>query len=444
MSTSSVATPSEHRGYATHGATQDVTEPNQPVLAADGTPLKQKLQQTTRRARLKALGLTLPLVLFLIVSFVLPIGQMLFRSVHNPVGSAVVPNLAVEIQNWDGSGLPSEKAFELLVTDIAAARSNREIGKSVGNLATRVNYEIPGSRSLFTSTARKIKRIKSPPYKDALIKIDKRWGEPAVWRSLKRVTRDYTPAFYLAAIDMTYDANDNIVDAPELYQIYVDIFIKTMWLSLVITIICLVLAYPVAYLLSVLPLRTSNLLMILVLLPFWTSLLVRTTAWIAMLQREGVVNDVLVGVGAIDHANRLQMIYNQTGTIIAMVHILLPFMILPLYSVMKTIPPSYMRAARSLGADSLTAFRRVYFPQTMPGIAAGTLLVFILAIGYYITPALVGGEDGLLISNLIAYHIKSSLNWSLGAALGSILLVTVLVLYWVYNKLVGVDNLKFG
>ncbi|MCB1473443.1 MAG: ABC transporter permease, partial [Rhodobiaceae bacterium] len=179
-------------------------------------------------------------------------------------------------------------------------------------------------------------------------------------------------------------------------------------------------------------------------LPFWTSLLVRTTAWIAMLQSEGVVNDILVTTGLVGDENRAQLIYNQTGTIIAMTHILLPFMILPLYSVMKTIPPSYMRAARSLGANSLTAFRRVYFPQTVPGIAAGTLLVFILSIGFYITPALVGGQDGQMISNLIAFHMQSSLNWSLAAALGGILLASVLILYWLYNKLVGVDNLKFG
>ena len=187
-----------------------------------------------------------------------------------------------------------------------------------------------------------------------------------------------------------------------------------------------------------------RLLMIMVLLPFWTSLLVRTTAWIAILQTEGVINDLLIYFGVIDDSGRIQMIYNQTGTIIAMVHILLPFMILPLYSVMKTIQPTYMRAALSMGAKPFHAYRRVYLPQTIPGLAAGTLLVFILAIGYYITPALVGGQDGLLISNLIAYHIQKSLNWSLGAALGTMLLVVVLLLYWVYNRLIGIDKLKFG
>ncbi|MFZ0487850.1 MAG: ABC transporter permease, partial [Arenicellales bacterium] len=187
-----------------------------------------------------------------------------------------------------------------------------------------------------------------------------------------------------------------------------------------------------------------NLLMIMVLLPFWTSLLVRTTSWIVMLQREGVVNDILVALGLLDPEHRIQMIYNLNGTIVAMTHILLPFMVLPLYSVMKTIPPSYMRAARSLGANPFRAFWKVYVPQTIPGVGAGSILVFILAIGYYITPALVGGRTGQLISNYIAYHMQESLNWGLAAAIGSILLAAVLALYWLYNRLVGVDNMKLG
>jgi putative spermidine/putrescine transport system permease protein len=163
-----------------------------------------------------------------------------------------------------------------------------------------------------------------------------------------------------------------------------------------------------------------------------------------ILGTRGVANEVLVYLGIIAEDGRIQMIYNQTGTIVAMVHILLPFMILPLYSVMKTINPTYMKAAVSMGAKPSYALRKVYWPLTIPGLAAGSLLVFILAIGYYITPALVGGADGTLISNLIAGHIQKSLNWSLGAALATILLGAVLILYWLYNKLVGVDNIKFG
>jgi putative spermidine/putrescine transport system permease protein len=424
----------------------NIAQPDRPLVTADGIPLKQKLARTTRTMKLRALLLTLPLVFFVFVAFVIPIGQMLHRAVYNPTVSEVAPNFAEAIQDWDADSgeLPPEQIFEIFVQDLVTARQNREVGKTVGNLATRINYEIPGSRSLFTSTARKAGRIEQGPYKEALLEIDEDWGDIHLWRTLQRASNNYTLAFMLAAVDMQYDKDGDIVQANELYRIYIPILLKTIGLSALITFLCFLIAYPVSYLLSTLPLRTSNLLMILVLLPFWTSLLVRTSAWIAMLQTEGIINDIMVFLGVIGDDGRIQMIYNQTGTVISMVHILLPFMILPLYSVMKTIPPSYMRAARSMGATQTYAFFRVYFPQTTPGIAAGTLLVFILAIGYYITPALVGGSDGIFISNLIADHIKKTLNWSLGSALAAILLVVVMTLYWLYNRLVGVDKLKFG
>jgi putative spermidine/putrescine transport system permease protein len=222
------------------------------------------------------------------------------------------------------------------------------------------------------------------------------------------------------------------------------LFWRTLRLSFTITFLTIILGYPIAYLLSTVKTKTSNMLIILVLLPFWTSLLVRTSSWIALLQKEGVINDILVGIGLIGDDNRLAMIHNETGTIIAMTHILLPFMVLPLFSVMKTIPPSWVRAARSMGATPFTAFRRVYLPNTIAGIGAGGILVFILAIGYYITPALVGGTKGTLISNFIAYHVSTSLNWGLAAALGSILLLIVLALYILYDKVVGINNMKLG
>ncbi len=296
---------------------------------------------------------------------------------------------------------------------------------------------------MFRKTARKAKKIE-PPYQDAFVKIHKNWGKIDYWRVLKRESRLYTDSYFLAAVDATYDDAGNRVRKTPDKRIYVKLFKRTLWMSLLITGLCLILAYPIAYLLSILPARTSNLLMILVLLPFWTSLLVRTSAWIALLQQEGVINSLLVSIGLIDTDNRLAMIHNATGTIIAMVHVLLPFMVLPLYSVMKNIPPSYMRAARSLGATPSTAFIRVYLPNTVPGIGAGAILVFILSIGYYITPALVGGQSGTLISNFIAYHLEISLNWGLAAALGTILLVAVFALYLIYDRIVGIDNMKLG
>lgn len=415
------------------------------IITDDGIPLKTKLANTTAAARKRALLLTLPLLIFICLSFVIPIGKMLWRSMHNPTVANVIPEFTVAIQDWDEStDLPPEDLIKAFVQELASVRSNREVGKTVGNLAVRINYEIPGSGSLFKSTARKAANFEDANYTEQLIAINKKWANPHLWRTMKRISHSLTPSFYVAALDRRYDETGAIVPKPENVQIYVDIFKRTFFLSALITGICLLLAFPISYLMSVLPLKTSNLLMIMVLLPFWTSLLVRTTAWIAILQSQGVINNLLVWLGVIADDSRPQMIYNQMGTIIAMVHILLPFMVLPLFSVMKTIPPSYMRAARSMGGSWLYSFRRVYLPQTVPGIAAGTLLVFILALGYYITPALVGGQDGLLISNLIAGHMQRSLNWSLAAALGTLLLAVVLLLYWLYNKLVGIDNLKFG
>ncbi len=282
------------------------------------------------------------------------------------------------------------------------------------------------------------------PYQDAFTDAHRLWGEPELWRIIQREGRPLTASYYVAALDREYNAAGEIVLRDENRRIYVSLFGRTLALSLAITGMTFLLGFPIAYYLSILPMRYANLLMIAVLLPFWTSLLVRTSAWIVLLQQQGVINNTLVALGVITDDGRFSLIYNQTGTIIAMTHILLPFMVLPLYSVMRTIPPSYTRAAKSLGATPWTAFRRVYFPQTLPGIGAGGVLVFIISIGYYITPALVGGQSGRMISNEIARHIQQSLNWGLAAALGSMLLAGVLVLYWLYNRLVGADSLKLG
>lgn len=408
------------------------------LRTADGRPLKVALARAQARARRKALYLVLPLFLFILVSFVIPIGQMLQRSVNNDYFTANMPRTVTWLEGHPGAQ-PDEDAYKAVALDLADGYKNRTAALA----GTRVNYDLPGTRSLFTSTARKAKDMQ-PPYKDALIAADKAWGDPLLWETMRRVAPATSGDFYLAALDRTRDVDGRIIPVPQDQAIYILLFERTFYLAALITFICFLLGFPVAHLLAVLPLRQSNLLMILVLLPFWTSLLVRTTAWIVLLQREGVVNDILVWLGIIDNQHRLAMIYNETGTIVAMTHILMPFMILPLYSVMRPIPTTYVRAARSLGATSWTAFRRIYFPQTLPGIGAGSLLVFILAVGYYITPALVGGASGQLISNLIAFHIQNSLNWSLGAALATILLAAVLILYWLYDRLVGIDNLKLG
>jgi len=560
----------------TNGDKMSVTTENGPVLSADGKPLKRSLNKALRAQKLRALALIAPLLIFVLVTFIAPIGDMLFRSVENQIVSNTLPNTVRQLQDWDATSgeAPGEPVYEALYYDLFLAAEAKEHTR----LGTRLNYEETGISSLFRSSGRSLDDIgedyidaledlnpawedeafwyalmtggdgaaantalleeqrlrlaeltsdsfegdigfvpgqaisellpnttraytafafftvvadedvvaEEEPweavkialvqdlkggadvasytgpgaaelveaqsmladqpdiaFRDAFLDMDKDWGKVSNWTTIKTYSPPFTSGYFLNAVDMQ-KSPDGPEARPENQQIYGMLFQRTLFMSLMITASCILLAYPIAYLLSNLPLRTANLLMILVLLPFWTSLLVRTSAWKVMLQQQGVINDTLVWLGLVDDASRLVMINNQFGTIVAMTHILLPFMILPMYSVMSTIPPTYVRAAKSLGATNWTAFWRVYFPQSVPGIGAGSILVFILAIGYYITPEIVGGTTGTFISNRIAYHISSSLNWGLAAALGSILLVAVLVLYWAYDKIVGIDNVKLG
>ncbi|MDA0997774.1 MAG: ABC transporter permease [Proteobacteria bacterium] len=406
---------------------------------ADGTPLKAALARALRRKRMRAVLLVMPLFIFVFLTFLYPIGLMLFRSIDNPLVSEHMPRTVAALKDWTADDLPGEAAFAALTQDLEDARKSG----AAGRLATNLNYQTGGLRSTITRTARQAGKLEAP-FKEKLIEISPAWGNIETWATIKLLSDRFSMVQYAAALDRKYDIHQNVVPLPEDQQIYVTLFMRTLWMSIVVTVSCLLLGFPIAYMLASLPLKHSNLLMILVLLPFWTSLLVRTTSWIVLLQTQGVLNDLMVFFHIINDAGRVQLIFNATGTVIAMTQILLPFMVLPLYSVMKTISPTYMRAAQSLGAHRFLAYGRVYLPQTLPGIGAGCLLVFILAIGYYITPALVGGQDGQMISNMIAFHMQKSLNWGLAAALGGILLVGVIILYWVYNKIVGVERLKLG
>ncbi len=413
------------------------------LVTSDGTPLRRALERANRRRKISAFLLVSPLLAFILIFFAFPIAQMMWRSVDNPQIVNALPRTLDALQDWDRTGLPDERVFAALHADMLEDLDRERRDQKIGPLGIRLNYELSAARSAISRTARDVPNFEAP-FRDAFVDAHRLWGQPDLWRIIQREGRPLTLSYYVAALDREYDEFGNVVRRDENRRIYVSLFGRTLALSVAITAMTFLLGFPIAYYLSILPMRRANLLMIAVLLPFWTSLLVRTSAWIVLLQQQGVINNTLVALGVIGDDGRFSLIYNQTGTIIAMTHILLPFMVLPLYSVMRTIPPSYMRAAKSLGATPWTAFRRVYFPQTLPGIGAGGVLVFIISIGYYITPALVGGQSGRMISNEIARHIQQSLNWGLAAALGSMLLVGVLVLYWLYNRLVGTDSLKFG
>lgn len=402
-------------------------------------PLKVALKRAERSRNLRALALIAPLFLFIVLTFAAPIGMLLFRAVYDPDLGRNLPATTEAIQSWNGEGLPDETVYAALAADLKAAQEN----KTAGQIGKRLNYEMSGTRSKILATARMVAKLESGPYKEAFIKQDQRiWGQPDVWHILKRETKPFTGYYLLASLDHQFDGNGNIVKTSPDQAIFIDIFIRTLWIAFLVTIFTLLLGYPIAYLLASLPTSTSNLLMILVLVPFWTSLLVRTTAWVVLLQTNGVINDALIWLGILH--DRIQLIFNRGGTVLAMTHIQLPFTILPIYSVMKTISPSYMRAARSLGGGPFYSFWRIYFPQTVPGIGAGCLLTFILSLGYYITPALVGGPADQMISYFVALYTNTELNWGMASALGGLLLAMTLILYVVYNRLVGIDKVKLG
>ena len=419
------------------------------VFTVNGVPLKVMLRKAERNKKIRAFGLILPLLLFLLITFVYPILSMLHRSIQNPEMGYAFPSFSAKILEWNASDFPPPN--DLVQTFVREAiEANRT--KKIGRAAKRLNYHQSGFRSLTKKTANKLDKaakkeglevvLQDPNLYDRMVKIDKRWKKPESWGILKNASPPTTAWFLLQAVDQDYDAFGNIVPVDEQIAIHVTILWRTIWISAVVTILCLALGFPIAYLLGSIPTRQSNILILLLLLPFWTSLLVRTTAWLVLLQGEGVVNDLAIMAGLWDEP--LQLVRNRLGTYIAMVHILLPFMTLPLFAVMKSIDPYHMKAALSLGADPVRSFVKVYLPQTMPGIGAGVLLVFILSLGYYITPALVGGPGDQMLSYFIAFHANSTVNWGLASALACLLMACVLVFFSMYQRTVGIGTIRMG
>ncbi|ERI50377.1 ABC transporter permease [Pseudomonas sp. NPDC077649] len=395
-----------------------------------------------RKKRLAAFLFVVPLLAFILLTFVAPIGSMLWRSVHHPTVAELIPLTLAELERWeDQRQLPDEQTLRVFAGELHSLDEQRLSGK----LAEEFNRAFAGMSSVVKSSARRIGRLDAEALPErgveTLLAAHGNWSKPELWYAIARAGQRYTYDYYLTALDLELHPEQGI-QVREDTQIYLQLYSKTLNMALVITLLCALLGYPLAYYLAQLPENRANLLLVLVLLPFWTSLLVRTTAWIALLQTNGVINSFLIGIGAIGQP--FEMLYTSFATVVAMTHILLPFMILPLYSVMRGIDPSYLRAALSLGDKPIPAFARIYFPMTLPGLSAGALLVFIISVGYYITPALVGGTDGQMISNIIAFHMQRSNNWELAAALGSLLLGLILLLYWVYDRFVGASNIKLG
>jgi putative spermidine/putrescine transport system permease protein len=366
--------------------------------------LRKALSRAEARRKWRAFALTLPLLVFLLLTLLVPIAALLQRGVENPEVANTLPATIEALHGWDRHEAPNPAAYAALIKDLPLQGTPESI-------------------------------------RDQLIDKDARWGEAPFWRAIAKNGARWTPDYLLASVDLQRDALGQVERMPEEQRAFGGILLRTFHISFVVTVLCLLLGYPLAWWLASLPARQANVLMILVLVPFWTSILVRVAAWIVLLQSEGLVNRGLMGLGLIEEP--LALLFNRTGVVIAMVHILLPFMVLPLYSVMKSVPPTYLRAAVSLGSSPIAAFFRVYVPQTYPGIGAGALLVFILAIGYYVTPALLGGADDQMLSYYIARYTNVEVNWGMACALGALLLAATLVLYSVYRRF-GKAELSLG
>jgi putative spermidine/putrescine transport system permease protein len=393
-----------------------------------------------RKRRLQAFVFVVPLLVFVAFAFVAPISSMLFRSVHDPAVADMIPETLAALEDWSGEDVPDDAILIQFAAELKHLAATRESGQ----LASEINRAAPGMASTINSSARVMRRADEAEIAangaTLLLDANERWSDPATWRAIKTAGAIYTSGYYLTSLDLERNAEGSIVARDT--QIYVQLYGKTLRIALTITLLTMVLGYPLAFFMAHTSDARANFLMVFVLLPFWTSLLVRTTAWIALLQTGGVVNSTLIATGLIDEP--LELLYTEFSTILAMTHILLPFMVLPLYAVMRGIDASYMRAAISMGSRPLAAWWRIYLPMSLPGLSAGALLVFVISVGYYITPALVGGTDGQMISNIIAFHMRESNNWGLAAALGSLLLVLILTLYWLFDRFVGTDNLKLG
>jgi putative spermidine/putrescine transport system permease protein len=400
----------------------------------DAPALRRSLARVESRRRWGAIALTLPLLLFLLFTFLVPIGALLLRAVENPEVAGSLSRTGAALSGWDKQSPPPAAAYAAVAKDLAALGASSDAGA----LARRLNTEVPGARSLVMGTYRALPIEGSPEdVRAKMLALDARWSELPYWQAIAKNASRWTPDYLLTAVDRKRSPEGGIEQVAPDQRVFVRILWRTFQISAVVTLISLLLGYPLSYWLSTLSPRQANVLMILVLVPFWTSILVRVAAWIVLLQREGLVNKALMGLSIIQEP--LALLFNRTGVVIAMVHILLPFMILPLYSVMKSVPPTYLRAAVSLGSPPLAAFFRVYVPQTYPGIGAGALLVFILSIGYYVTPALLGGADDQMLSYYIAQYTNVDINWGMACALGAVLLAATLVLYAVYRRVVKAE-----
>lgn len=327
-----------------------------------------------------------------------------------------LPRTRAALMAWDGEGLPPEAAFAAIVQELATALEERRIGE----VTQRLNFERTGLRALLLRTARAAPRL-AAPYAASLPALDAQWADPATWKLIRRAAGPTTTLYLLRALDLTRTP-DGVVQAVEPEQaVFRTLFLRTLGVSVIVTAACLLLGWPVAAAIASLRPPWSSAALLMVLVPFWSSVLVRSTAWFAILQREGPVNQALVALGLVDAP--VQLIGTRTAVLLATIHVLLPVAILPMVGVMTRLDRRHIQAAASLGAGPWLRFRRIWLPLSLPGVLAGGAMTFLLAVGFYVTPALVGGERDQLVAWFIAQFLNRDVNWGMSAALSVYLLL---------------------
>jgi putative spermidine/putrescine transport system permease protein len=395
------------------------------------------VRASEHRDSLRPLALAAPLLLLLFFSFGAPIVALLSRAIYEPTIANALPHTIAALRQDSGTGVPDAPVFLAFAADLKQAQAAGTLYEFAKNLNTRLS----GARSQVLRAARLAAQDPAAT-KEAMIKAAPLLGEPQGWTAIRAGTNRFTSFFLLSAFDLRWTDQGTIGAVSADQTVFLRVFGRTFLIATLVTLATLALAFPLAFLMTNLRPAMAGIVLVLVLLPFWTSILVRTAAWTVILQKYGLLNDLLLWLGMT--SDRLELMYSRTGLIIAMTHIQLPFTLLPIYSVMRAVQPSQLRAAQSLGGRPFTVFRRVYLPQVMPGVLAGCLLTFILCLGYYITPVLIGGASDQLISNFIANYVNAELNWEMAAALSFVLLASTLGLYVTMTRYLGLDLFKMG
>jgi putative spermidine/putrescine transport system permease protein len=355
------------------------------------------------RHRTLAAALAAPLAALVLLAFAAPLALLLWRAVENSELTDSMPQSATLLRQWDGTRLPPAATQRVVEDELRTAAGTDAFGR----LTRRANFERTGMRTQLLRAAR--------------AGLDDSWAEPEPWLVLKHLAEPATPSYLLRAIDLSRAPDGTVEVADE--RVFIPILLRTLWISALVAAACVLLAWPLAFHIARLPPRRAQAWLALAMVPFWTSVLVRTAAWLVLLAREGPVNHALVALGLAEAP--VQIVFTRTAVLVAMVHMMLPFAVLAIHAALVRSDPALSRAAASLGAGPVRRVLSVHIPASLPGVAAGLVTVFVVSAGFYVTPALIGGPGDQMMAGFISFFVNQTVNFGMAAALAVLLLAVV-------------------